>query len=125
MANIANRTDGMKTLRSFIISFSATGLVVAFVANLFWTSFGNQLPQSSDTILFKTTLMFFPAYLGTMDIGRSNNWSIVIFGFMIYNVAMYSILGGLTWLGVFKHKAFLLIEAIFLSALWYGIWVML
>ena len=117
--------NGMKTFRSFIISFSAAGLIVALIVNLLWSSFGDHIPRSLDTILLKTTLMFFPAYIGAMSLGKSNYWSLVVFGFMFYNIVLYAIFGCLTWLGIVKHKVYFLIEAVIVTALWFGIWVLM
>jgi hypothetical protein len=102
----------------FVLGFAAVGAAVAVLSSIAASSFEKNLPVPADIVSEKLMLTVFPAAFGGMDTVNFSYWSPVFFELVGINAVLYALLGFITWLGVTRHKAFFILEALIILELW-------
>ncbi len=106
----------------FVLYFAVAGLVVA-LAIFAWHAAGldSWVNTKTQYNLFRLQLIIYPSsiiFMGFHGAEKSIIYKVLVFSSFI-NIAYYSIIGSLTWLGIYKNKFFLLILAIALGTFWW------
>ncbi len=92
--------------------FAAAGIAVGWAIDAFgslpipWWILGNPI------ILFVRVVLYFPGILDDIAPPGASHWPL-----LASNGLIYAVIGTLTWLGLHKHKAFLMIAALLLAGI--------